>query len=365
MKLMLVAPIHHYFELFSQNSKTLLKGQGQKSWVDAFEELGIQYKLFIYTDPVILPKKTIILREKFEKYLGLVNEKIKKAENKYFYFIPWNYLKNLKLIIRCVIFKPDIIILSGGFTFLFSQTIFFIKSRYPAKILLFSGTNPVVSATISEKKLITEGLIDYVVENDKSYARLWTKIGAKKTIVLPISSVDPEIHKKIKLTKHEELEFASDVCFVGSITKDRIRYLLELREFNFKFWGDIKPGVKIPDLLKANYKGQARGETMVKIFNASKICINLQPHDMQDGGNMRTFEIPGSGAFQLADRVADEYFIKGKEVVTFHSIIDLKKKVRYYLTHEQERKKIAEAGYVRAHRDHTYYERMKRLFDVV
>lgn len=362
MKLLLVAPIHNYSEVSLDNPEAFLDGQGQKSWIEAFKKLKIQLDMFIYTDPVFLPKRSIILREKFEKHFGLLHEKIKKIENRFYYLLPWNYLKNIHIVIKCIAFKPSIVILSGGFTFLFSATIFFIKSRYSSKILLFSGTNPVVSATISEKKLIEKGLIDYVVENDKSYARLWKKIGAKKTIVLPISSVDPEIHKKIKLTKHEEVELGSDVCFVGSITKDRIRYLQELREFNFKFWGDIKPGVKIPDPLKANYKGQTRGKKMVKIFNASKICINFQPKDMVSGGNMRTFEIPGSGAFQLADRVADEYFVKGKEVVTFDSIIDLKKKIRYYLTHEQERKKIAERGYVRAHRDHTYVQRFKKLF---
>lgn len=76
---------------------------------------------------------------------------------------------------------------------------------------------------------------------------------------------------------------------------------------------------------------------------------------------MRTFEIPGCGAFQLVDKVDPSWFKIGKEVVVFRDLGDLKKKIRYYLRNERERQAIAQAGYKRAHREHTYEKRFKQL----
>jgi spore maturation protein CgeB len=37
-------------------------------------------------------------------------------------------------------------------------------------------------------------------------------------------------------------------------------------------------------------------------------------------------------------------------------------KIRFYLAHEDERRNIAEAGYARVLRDHTYERRLRDLF---
>ena len=44
---------------------------------------------------------------------------------------------------------------------------------------------------------------------------------------------------------------------------------------------------------------------------------------------------------------------------------DLKKKIDYYLKHESERKKIAEAGHRRALKDHKISDRLKILLNEV
>ena len=83
-----------------------------------------------------------------------------------------------------------------------------------------------------------------------------------------------------------------------------------------------------------------------------------------NGMNKRIFEATGCGAFVLVKyrHALDELYEVGKEVVAYTSYDDLIKKIDYYLEHDEERKKIAEAGYKRAHKDHTLEIRLKSMF---
>jgi spore maturation protein CgeB len=103
---------------------------------------------------------------------------------------------------------------------------------------------------------------------------------------------------------------------------------------------------------------------MVKVFNASKIVLNFLPPHMPKGGNLRTFEIPGSGAFQLASRCPSAWFKPGREIALFSSLADLRHKISYYLQHTRQRQAIAHRGYLRTHRDHTYRHRFSTLLNL-
>ena len=78
----------------------------------------------------------------------------------------------------------------------------------------------------------------------------------------------------------------------------------------------------------------------------------------------RNFEIPGCGGFLLtsdADNLS-EYYHEGSEIVIYKNFNDLVDKIRYYQTHEDERRTIAQAGYQRTLREHTYEKRFNDLF---
>jgi spore maturation protein CgeB len=83
--------------------------------------------------------------------------------------------------------------------------------------------------------------------------------------------------------------------------------------------------------------------------------------------NMRTFEIPSSKGFMLAQRSDEsrEYFSEDKEAVYFSSPEELKDKAAYYLAHDDARLKIAAAGYNRCiTSDYSYLSRVRRLLEV-
>ena len=60
-----------------------------------------------------------------------------------------------------------------------------------------------------------------------------------------------------------------------------------------------------------------------------------------------------------------QFFEPGRDYVYYESRADLLDKVEYYLTHEDEREAIAENGYKKVARDHTYEKRLQEIISVV
>lgn len=114
--------------------------------------------------------------------------------------------------------------------------------------------------------------------------------------------------------------------------------------------------------------GQRRGLKLNQIYADAKIAIgdtlNIgfeYPYYFSD----RLTEQAGRGAFQIFPNIkgVEDLYVDGEEIVLYEhgNLQDLKEKIDYYLTHEQEREKIRRAGFERTKRDHTYVERWKQI----
>jgi len=197
--------------------------------------------------------------------------------------------------------------------------------------------------------------------------------GAKAVSVLTFAC-HPRIHRKVNLTKDEKLYYGSDVAFVGEVSEGRKKILESITNHQLKIWSRreisslengrvaFKPLEESHPLFRAFTGCAAWDEEMVKVYNASKIVLNLH----SQGGtstNMRSFEITGSGGFLLADRRQhlEELFLLGEEYDHFESLEQLNEKISFYLTHENERQKIAERGFQKAHQNHTYRHRLEEI----
>lgn len=79
---------------------------------------------------------------------------------------------------------------------------------------------------------------------------------------------------------------------------------------------------------------------------------------------LRDFEVPLAGGFYLVERVSEyeEFFRPGVEIETWETPRELIDKIRYFLDHGDERKRIAAAGRQRALADHTWDKRFSMLF---
>ena len=184
----------------------------------------------------------------------------------------------------------------------------------------------------------------------------------------------PTRHRKLSLSHREKAYYGSDVAFVGEVSLERKVILEALSDVDLKIWSkrevsSLKGGrvvftpIERGDPLYPHFTGNpAWGEEMVKVYNASKMLLNI--HSMGgEGTNMRTFEITGCGSFLLVDRHAhlEELLQPGKECVQFENTKDLRDKIHYYLAHDDEREEIAKRGYEKTHHSHTYAHRAKEL----
>ena len=82
---------------------------------------------------------------------------------------------------------------------------------------------------------------------------------------------------------------------------------------------------------------------------------------------MRLYETTGVGTLLITDYKDNLHtlFEPGKEVVAYSSAEECVERIQYYLKHDDEREAIARAGQQRTLREHTYYQRMQELVDIV
>ncbi|MDE6713883.1 MAG: glycosyltransferase [Lachnospiraceae bacterium] len=121
-------------------------------------------------------------------------------------------------------------------------------------------------------------------------------------------------------------------------------------------------------LPKVHNRGGAKTLTeMPLIFHQSRINLNMTIRPIQTGLSLRVFDILGCGGFLLTNyqqELGDLYEI-GKDVEIFTSKEELAEKAAYYLTHDEERQKIARNGYEKTRALHTYETRISQMIRII
>lgn len=104
-----------------------------------------------------------------------------------------------------------------------------------------------------------------------------------------------------------------------------------------------------------------------QIFSQSKINLNFTLKSIKTGLPLRIFDIMGCGGFVLTNYQTEipEYFTPGVHLETFASEDELMSKIEYYLSHEKERKEIAQNGYDEVKANHTWIHRCSEIFITV
>ena len=130
---------------------------------------------------------------------------------------------------------------------------------------------------------------------------------------------------------------------------------------------DLYTGSDASVLPKARHKGLAKTMTeMPKIFHLSKINLNFTSKPIRTGLPLRIWDILGAGGFVLTNYQSEipEYFEIGRDLETYASEEELLDKIGYYLSHEEERKAIAQNGYRKAKECYSLKNKVQQLLAV-
>jgi len=179
---------------------------------------------------------------------------------------------------------------------------------------------------------------------------------------------NPKKHIRVDVENEaDRKEYECEISLLGNLHSFRVSLLKQLTDFDMKVYGTNAPWWINTAEIKGMYTGRYLAYSdKAKAIHYSKINLNNLHIGEVEGVNVRTFEIAGMGGFQLTQwkPTINALFTDGKEIITYKGIDDLKEKVAFYIQHEDERLKIAEAAYMRACIEHTYERRLNRLIEL-
>lgn len=324
---------------------------------DALVDLGVRSS---YIDGRELATKTLY------QIRGAVAKSYNKIHHKAdFYHFPKARHSSLINIIAKE--KPDCILVIGFlYRFVSPASVKTLKDKLKFKLYLYDTDSCNFYGRRREFIFFLENeltVYDHIFSFSQVTTEFFRNVRGLKADYLPFGARPIPIQKR-----REDL----DVLFVGSGDLRRI-FLLEKIRGHLTVYGkrwQRNDAFMSPQLKARIHQKTVWREELHELLRRSKIVLNITRSDFygaETGINLRIFEALSAGCFLLTD-YCDELaslFRIGTEIETYHSSAELCRKVRYYITHEEERRAIAKCGFKRYQRDFTWEARMLEMFKLI
>jgi spore maturation protein CgeB len=222
---------------------------------------------------------------------------------------------------------------------------------------------------------------DYCLVPEKSRMDDYRKSGANPIYFQ--EGANPNIYKPYAVEKDIQVSFA------GQNYGDRASFINFIARNNIEVnvYGAGWKGNSLRSILRRVIKGKARthlqtgltniiinaalsDDGYIRMYSRSKISLGFSSCGETHLGNrilqirLRDFEGPMCGAFYMTEyqQELEDFFDIGKEIICYSNKEDLVDKIKFYIKHEAERTKIAEAGHQRAQKDHSWQKRFESFF---
>jgi len=163
-----------------------------------------------------------------------------------------------------------------------------------------------------------------------------------------------------------EPDLACQLLFLGNSRRVRRQIIDDLlpTEFDLHVWGADWEGIIPKRYIKGQYFPY---ENARKLYSNACIVLNDHWEDMKRHGfiNNRIFDALACRAFVLSDRCEDLNNLLHGGVITYQGKRDLHEKVKHFLSHESERKKIASQGYEMVLKQHSLSSGVNNLRHII
>lgn len=121
------------------------------------------------------------------------------------------------------------------------------------------------------------------------------------------------------------------------------------------------------DLRNVLFQGTANSYSeMQLIFSESKINLNITYRAIETGIHQRIWDVCACGGFLMTNyqEELDDYFSIGEDIECYYSKEDLLEKIQFYLKNDTIRSHIAQNGYHKVKKYHTYGKRLQEMLNV-
>jgi len=340
--------------------KILVVGDGHSSIhevavVEAFKKLGHQVEAFYWQAYFSSPK--LVMR------LWL------RTQNKFIIGPTLNRL-NADLIIAATEFNPKLIFIYRG-THIFPQTITVIQQKLPNCVVYgYNNDDPFADGHPS---WLWRHFLTSIPKYDLLFAYRhnnlddFRKIGAKRVELLR-SWYIPEINHPLSLSESDQAKYECDVVFIGHYEDDgRLAYLEEIAKNGYKLrlfgpeneWNHLLvKSVALKHLVPVHL---VWNEDYNKALCGAMIALCFFSKLNRDTYTRRCFEIPAAGTLLLSEYSNDlaSLYQSGDEADFFNTKEEMIKKIKFYLSNEKFRNRVAANGYQRVITDgHDIVSRM-------
>lgn len=220
---------------------------------------------------------------------------------------------------------------------------------------------------------------DVVLTHEQSCVPLYASLGCKRVAYLPLAA-DTELFRP----QHVEPKYRSDICFIGMGFWNRIELIDRIAPYLAGkrlvlaggLWERLSHYKQLSPHIRA---GWVPIEETVKYYSGAKIVLNLHRGFLHETDNRnsraipaqstnpRTYEMAACGAMQLTDLRADlpRLYMPGQDMAVYQTPEELIAKLEYYLSHEEERSRIAYNGLQRTLQQHSFLSRVSELLKLL
>ena len=263
----------------------------------------------------------------------------------------------------------DVLWIDKGLT-IEAQTLAEVKSRNPRCVIVGYSPDDMMGRHNQSRQILGHYPLYDMFFTTKSYGVGELKSLGCPRVIFVGNAFDPEIHQPVPVSPADRKTWGGPVGFVGAYETARAVSLhsLAAHGIHVRVWGPgwHKCRLKSRHLLVEQQSLWA--EQYALALNAFDINLCFLRKLNRDLQTTRSVEIPACGGFMLAERT-DEHlalFEEGKEAEFFSSDEELLDKVRYYLAHDENRRRLAAAGRERCLKSgYSNHERLQEMLQAI
>lgn len=245
----------------------------------------------------------------------------------------------------------DVVWIDKG-VFLTPRTIEHLRALSKCQTIVHYTPDPQIFYNRSPHFIRSISIYDLLVTTKHYEVDAYRQYGGKNVLQV-LQGSGPQFVPRLPSIS-EIKQYGSDVAFIGHCERhyaERLKAAAAVVGSGLAIWGPRwNRYSRLHGWARNNVRGDGVwGEAYPTALSCSKIVLGLLSKLAPDTTTTRSFEIPASGAFMLAERT-DEHqslFREGSEADFFSSDLEMQDKIRFYLSNDSLRKRIALAGYQR------------------